>query len=49
MEEHKDLIQENKSSLTELSVTEDSLKEIKKRFSCKTKIYPQTEWWDWDS
>lgn len=27
----------------------NSLKEIKKKYSRQTKIYPPTEWWDWDS
>ncbi len=49
MDEHNDLITENKSKFSGAPVNEDPLKEIKKRFSCQTKTYPPTEWWDWDS
>ena len=28
---------------------EEKLREIIKKYSCHTKTYPITEWWDWDS
>jgi hypothetical protein len=28
---------------------EEKLREIIKKYSCQTKTYPITEWWDWDS
>lgn len=28
---------------------EEKLRKIIKKYSCQTKIYPKTEWWDWDT
>ena len=33
----------------EIENMDDKFKAILKNYSRQTKIYPPTEWWDWDS
>lgn len=49
MKELDGLIPDNESKFPGVPVSEDPLKEIKKKYSHQTKTYPPTEWLDWDS
>lgn len=39
---------EEQINIFEQKNDEEKLREIIKKYSCLTKTYPKTEWWDWD-